>query len=94
MDNEFIKWIFGIAITLIFGLISYIWHENRREIREMKKRILSLETNYREEFALVHANITNTKEAIIDRINKLQVDTLEKYISKDECAEYRRLREL
>lgn len=97
--------VIALLLGALGTVLWYQWKRNDRRIDDMDKKIIDevkriydkydaemeeLRTNYTQQFNLVHANISQTKDAIIDRINQLDVKMAEKFVTKDDCRDVQR----
>ena len=100
--NGSIQWIVTFLLGALWTVLWYQWKRNDKRIDEMDKKLIAevqrvydkfepeiaeLRLDYRQQFGLVHANINDTKEAIIGRISSLELNIQRNFVTNNVCRE-------
>lgn len=70
--------IFNITITIILGLVAYLYRQSEQKIKDVENENKEIKDNYLTRFEDVNRNINNLKLEILESLNDLKIQILEK----------------
>lgn len=70
--------IFNIAITIILGLVAYLYRQSEERISELENKLEHTQTNFYTKFAEVNKNINELRIETLNAFKNLEIKILEK----------------
>lgn len=78
-----INTVFNIALTIILGIVAYLYQKNDERLKDIEQEAKEIKTNYLSRFEMINKNINELKIEVLEAVNDLKIEIIESKNDKD-----------